>query len=253
MKLITLLIVSWCGLFGILGCQATPRPSPGMAALRVNVVAEPKAGAKPAGESGAGYDGAPGAASYGEGAFERVNYSALDEIVVWAEPSGALQTTGAAPVTIQIDAGKPSRNIDRAVGVGQKLIMRNHGAQPANIYSVSEKNEFDLGSVPAGASAEYLVKSPGIIEILCPTVKDPVAQVYAAPTRWVSLTRAGRSVDFNDLPPGLCRLISWHPRLPGSETSITLSADQFAITSIKVGVNALPKVAPAAAPKAAPR
>jgi len=36
--------------------------------------------------------------------------------------------------------------------------------------------------------------------------------------------------------------VSWHPRLPGTEQTITLSADQMAGASIKVGVNELPKV-----------
>jgi hypothetical protein len=60
----------------------------------------------------------------------------------------------------------------------------------------------------------------------------------------VSVARSGTSVDFNDLPPGECRVMSWHPRLPGSETNINLSANQLSSASIKVGVNALPKVAP---------
>jgi hypothetical protein len=60
----------------------------------------------------------------------------------------------------------------------------------------------------------------------------------------VSLARSGSSVDFTNLPPGQYKLASWHPRLPGYETILTLSPDQIAAATIKVGVNALPKVGP---------
>src|SRR5207249_1712995 len=70
------------------GCQSMPQPSPGMSALRVNVIAEPKSGYKST-DSVSAYDNIGSSPSLGEGAYERVNYSALDEIVVWAEPAGA--------------------------------------------------------------------------------------------------------------------------------------------------------------------
>ena len=242
MKLFALLI-TWLNILACLaGCQSMPQPSPGMAALRVNVIAEPKSGYKSA-DSVSVYDNIGSSPSLGEGAYERVNYSALDEIVVWAEPSGA-GGGSRATATIDVNAAKPSRNVDRAVAIGQRIVLRNQGTKPANIYSVSDGNEFDLGTIPAGGAGEYTIKSAGVIEILCLGAKEPVALIYAAPTGWVSLTRSGKSVDFNDLPPGQCRVFSWHPRLPGSETSVLLSPNQVGTASIRVGVNALPKVAP---------
>src|SRR5258708_5829862 len=138
MKRLMLLIV--LGLSA--GGQSTPHPSPGMAALRVNVVAGPKAGAKQPSEAVSVYDYGPSTPSYGTGAFERVNYSALDEIVVWVEPAGAAQTATQAAATIDVDAGKPSRGLDRAVAVGQRIIVRNRGAQAADFYSLADGNEF---------------------------------------------------------------------------------------------------------------
>src|SRR5205807_7608879 len=69
--------IAWLAwsVMALAGCQSTPRPAPGMAALRVRVIAEPKAGTKSIAESVSVYDGAPTSNNLGVGAFERVNYS----------------------------------------------------------------------------------------------------------------------------------------------------------------------------------
>jgi hypothetical protein len=225
----------------LVGCQSAPVPSAGMAALRVKVIAEPKAGA-PA-ESVAAYDASPVSAASG---FERVDYSSLDEIVVWAEPAdtGPTAQPPVATVSIDVDARKPAPSLSAAACVGQRVLVRNGGSRPVSFYSVSDGNEVDLGLIPPGGQAEYAVRSAGLIEVLCDSSKDPVALVYAAPTRWFALARAGRSVEFNDLPPGRWKICSWHPRLPGHETVVVLVPNQAATASIKVGVNGLPLVQP---------
>jgi hypothetical protein len=241
MKHPTLFIVLISALLA--GCQSMPTPAPGLAAIRIHVVAEAKAGYTSPADRAALYD-SPGDHDLGSGAFQRVDYSGLDEIVVWVEPVTAQAKSDIAPASIDVAAKKSALAVTRAVSVGQQLIVRNIASQAANFYSVSDGNEFDLGSIPAGGQKSYAIRSTGLIEILNDSSKDPVAEVYAAPSRWVSLARSGSSVDFTNLPPGQYKLASWHPRLPGYETILTLSPDQIAAATIKVGVNALPKVGP---------
>jgi hypothetical protein len=229
--------------FLVSGCQTVAPPSPGMAGVHINVVAEPKKGAP---ETSVSVYDVPVARDSGSGAFEHVDYSALDEIVVWVETMSAGAATEAqiAPATIAVEARKASRNLAGAASVGQQIIVHNRGLQPGNFYSVSDGNDFDLGSIPAGGQASYIVRSAGLIEIMSDSSKEPVAQVYAVPSRWVALARSGESVDFTNLPPGRYKIASWHPRLPGYETIVTLAADKVSTATIKVGVNALPKVGP---------
>jgi len=210
--------------------------------VRIHVIAEPKAGRKNPTAQPAVYD--TPAAAPNSGDFALVDYSDLDQIVVWLEPVGARESSHPAPSTMQIDAAHPATSMERAVSVGQNLVIRNRGRNTQDIYSVSDGNDFDLGKVESGREGTYAVKNPGLIEILTDSAKDPVAQVYAAPSPWVALTHSGESVHFTNVPPGEYRIVSWHPRLPGTEQTIQLSADQVASASIKVGVNALPKVAP---------
>jgi hypothetical protein len=223
------------------GCQSSPRPSAGMASVSIKVMAEPKAGVQTSRGRVMSYD-APGQRGYGD--FERVDYSNLGQIVVWLEPEAGSRPTDptAGQISVETDARHPTNQVTHVVSVGQTLILRNSRARPEVIYCVSNGNEFDGGSVPPGGQAQYTVKSAGLIEVLAESSEEPVARVYAAPTQWVKLTRAGEIARFNDLPPGKYRVVSWHPRLPGSETSVVLSPNEVTSTSIAVGVNSLPKI-----------
>lgn len=243
MRSVVLLFASTLSLLA--GCAGNNAPSPpqqGLAALRVNVKANPKAGYRPANYHVLVYD-APTPVTPVD--YEKVDYASLDEVVVWAEavdasPSHADAST--QPAHISVDLQTPAERLSAAVCVGQRLIIRNNGKKSGEIYSVSDGNNFHLGTLAPGGSGEYVVQSPGLIEVVTTALEAPAASVYAAPTRWVRMTRAGQSVYFNDLPSGRYKIVSWHPRLPGHETVVNLSPNQTAHASINVGVNGLPKV-----------
>jgi hypothetical protein len=230
------------------GCQAAAPPA-GRAALQLYVYAEPKSGIIPAAGHVSVYDSAAAggyATAYANGEqYKKVDYSALSDIVVWLEPlDNPVGASAASPsAVIEVDPGKPAHGVTAAVGVGQQIVFRNRGGSPADIYSVSDGNQFDLGNLAPGASANYTVEQSGLIEVLTSAVDDPIAIVYAAPSPWFALTQAGRTVDFGDLPPGQYRIVSWHPRLPGQQTTVNLSPGQTIAASIKVSVNSLPTVA----------
>jgi hypothetical protein len=223
------------------GCQTTPPPAPGMSTLRLSVVAEPKTGVATADTNVSTYDeyGGSAAAAKSTGPFEHVDYDALDDIVVWIEPAAASAT---APVKVDIDPFHPANRLSAVAGVGGSIIFHNITGNSVNLYSVSDGNDFDLGSVSAGSTVTVNVKSPGLIEVLTDSQKDPLALIYAAPSPQVHLTRAGQTVEFRDLAPGNYHVHSWHPRLPGREITVTLLPDQITNATIKVGVNDLPKI-----------
>lgn len=207
-----------------------------MAGLQVKVIARPKEGVKIPAEKLLAYD-AP-AAKQETGAFEKVNYSDLEDVVVWAEPAGKSARAGEVKmVTVSDKPGKLS-----VASIGQLVTFRNISSRAMNVYSVSDGNDFDLGTLAPGASGSYEVKSAGYIEVLTDRAKDPVAEIYAAPVRWVALTHSGETVRFADLPPGDCEVRCWHPRLPGGEARVTLRAGESSSVSVVMGVNGLPKV-----------
>ena len=232
-------LLSTLALLGLLaGCQSAPKPSPGLASLRVNVVAEPKAGSPLVSRAPVMYDQPGMTATQQTGAYETVDYDNVEDIIVYLEPA---RGAAAAPRTIDVNPGTTAGAVI-PVSVGQKLTFRHAGAHGTPLYSVSEGNEFDVKTLAAGKTADYTVQSPGLIEVLTDPAKDPVLRLYAAPSRFVTATRSGKSVDFTDVPPGSYTAVAWHPRLPSGQTAVTLTADQAARATLKVGVNALPKV-----------
>jgi hypothetical protein len=225
---------------GLTSCQQPSSSNMnGMASLFVHVRAEPKTGAGPSPQKVNVYD-APKTTD--RGAFTQIDYFDLDNIVVWLERTSGTTPAPAAAVTIDIDPAKTSSSLEDVVTVGQQLVLRNAGTSPQTIYSVSDGNDFDFEAVPANGEARYTVRSPGLIEILTGSSMDYPVKIYAAPSPWVRLAHSGQTVAFKDLEPGQYRLYSWHPRLPGSQTDVTLIADHTSDASIDVSVNSLPKV-----------
>ena len=131
---------------------------------------------------------------------------------------------------------RPSAGRLVAVSVGQKVIFRNTGSRAGGIYSVSDGNDFNLPLVPPGGTATYVVASAGPIEILTDPARNPLAELCAAPSRWVLPARSGAMLVFNNIPPGQYRLVSWHLCLPGTQTSVILSINAVTDATIKVGV-----------------
>lgn len=224
----------------VAGCQTAPPLAPGRAGLVVHVLAQPKTGAQPSPEKVAVFD-TPAPQEYGD--FAKVDYSDLGQIVVWLEPTnGPAEQMPLHSITVDIDQSKSISGVRHVASVGQHIILHNASSSSQTIYSVSDGNDFDFESVPAGGQVQYVAHSPGLIEILTNSPSASPIQIYVAPSPWVRLTRSGVTIRFDNLPPGQYRLVSWHPRLPGSRETVTLSPDHVTDTSIDVSVNSLPKV-----------
>jgi hypothetical protein len=208
------------------GCApAAPEPAaaaaPDRAALVVTVKAEPKKGwHDPKDDSTYAAMSQIGLAKQ----FETVDYSALDEIVVWVET----QTPDPGPATdLTIVRAQPT------------LLVAGPGARwslPAGAYLRTEDGRALNPGNPAVAQVR------GFVEVMRESSPEPIARVYVAPSRFVKLAESGKKVTFNDLPPGPAKVVSWHPRLPGSQTTVNLEPGKSTAATLTVGVNTLPKI-----------
>ena len=221
----------------VVGCSAPILIQPGLSAIRVRIDAKPKAGYREP-QSNA-YS--PSDAPVNAGAFRRVNYRALSEIVVFATPAEVGTDRPAAPEVL-VELGRLRTTRLYATGTGGALRVRNTGATPETVYSVSVDNEFDLGEIAAGGEATWRFANAGIVEIWSTRRADPIATVYVAPTPWVRLVSSGSVIAFSDLPPGPCRVTCWHSRLPGATTMVELVPDRVSSTRLELGVDSLPVV-----------
>ena len=183
----------------------------------------------------------PASAEYG--AFERVDYFKLQDVVVWLEPRAVGERP--APPAVEIDVpdwitADPAPL--RVTGVGGELRVRNTRDRPATVFSVSDGNEFNLRDIAPRAQARHQVTSAGLIELMCEGADLPLARVFVAPTPWVRLTHGDATLIFDKLPPGEWEAVCWHPRLPGSRRPVTLAADHQEWVELCVGVRDLPAV-----------
>ncbi len=217
------------------GCLT--RAHSGMASVELHIIAKPKTGVTEKFVHVAVYDAAP-APVVPTGEYEHVDYSNLSDIVVWLEPVEKQPTATASPLVLSIDPAKPSNKI-HAAAVGQRIVFRNRSAQTVSLYSVSDGNDFELAPIAAGATGEYVTQNQGLIEILADPAKAPIAQVYAAPSRFVARAHSGQTITFDSVPPGEYQAMSWHPRLPCGSTSVNVAAGKISRSTLTVGVNEL--------------
>ena len=218
------------------GCQHRPPLERGRAGLELRVVAEPKSGLQ---QRSAGYD------SMGTtDTFAQVEYESLAGIIVWIEPlDAAVEASGSsASAETAVALNEFSRQPPpwHGVAVGARLVLQNRTARAQSVYSLSDGNPFDLGTLSPGQQAQYVVKSSGPIEVLSESSPQPLARLYAVAGERVQTVRANETARLPNLSPGRYRVACWHERLPGSEELVGLSADKWSTLTLKVSVNLLP-------------
>jgi hypothetical protein len=223
-------ICSVCTVFSVVlifGCASTTPEAPltpDRARLVVTLKAEPKKGW----HSPRDQSEYAGTAQVGQGKqFETVDYSALDEIVVWVEPA-AVEASQVTDITIDLGAAKPSLRVVPIGAVwfvkGGSAYLRSEDGRVMNLASSSRPN------------------IRGYVEVMVETKPEPVARLYVTPTRFAQVGESNKKLTIDDLPPGPAKIVCWHPRLPGSQANIDLQAGQSTSATLTVGVNTLPKI-----------
>jgi hypothetical protein len=223
-------------LVALTGCDSQAQTGTHRAALEVTVVAEPKKGAKASADDGSVSD-RPGYAKRQE--YERVDYAKLEGVIVSLE--GPIEKQ-AQDVHVRFEPRALQAPPIIAARVGDRLMLHNHGDEAVAIYCVNDGNEFQLGPIGPKAEETYVAAKPGLIEVQTDMSQQSVARVYVAAAARAQVTKAGEQVRFDDLPAGEYQIITWHERLPGSQTPVTLKSGRVSKVTAKVGVNSLPEV-----------
>ncbi len=231
------------------GCQTAPRVEPGRGGLRVIVKAEPKIGYQPRPRETHPMDGyappTPESWESGESAYTAVDYSGLDDIIVWVEPMER-DDRAPAPGPVVVDVGDEGHRGHHGIGaasVGATLALPNASARPEEVYFVWDSGEVtNIGRVRPGDERSVKLAQTGLMSVMREGRKQPLGQIYVAPSVWVKRAISGDPVLFTDVRPGPCRVFCWHPRLPGSDTLSLLHTGRYTDITLTVGVNGLPKV-----------
>lgn len=230
-----------CVVLFLSGCTGgTSKPgTAGLTTLEVTVRAESKTGWQdPRRQSD--YAGLrPGEAK----AFETIDYSVVDNIVVWVEPSreaGGMSLIGPAG-SLVIDVSAPREDL-LAAGIGSIWDFRNRSGRPQEVFLRSEAGDVVSMGTIGGVGLSRSPRVQGLVEVLVTGRPEPVARVYVAPSAFVRIAKANEPVSFFALPPGRARVTAWHDRLPGSSAEVNLEAGRSIKAALTIGVNSLPKV-----------
>jgi hypothetical protein len=232
----------------IVGCASAPKTAPGKSALEIAVKAEPKKGYRPPSDS-ASYAGGPGdqvsAVTGTGGQFAMLDYNGLYGIVIWLEPVSG-PAPRANPQSIPL-ASPNQKTVDdaspRIVNVGDRLVILNRGTKTDTFYlRFDDGSVADIGGIGAGKSGAYTLQRAGGQSVISDSLDRPIDRLFVSPSPLYKIAHCNTTVTFNDIDPGEYRLKSWHYRLPGSSTNLTLLPNKPTKTTVIVGVNALPKV-----------
>lgn len=218
------------------GCQGPQPIRADLAAAAVRVEAVAKSGYREGASDGYTASDAP----LNAGAFERVDYGSLRDIVVWVEPAGGSSVARAAANGEVVLTAQPVRTPPVVlVSVGGALSVENRGSLTEEVYSVAEGLAVNLGAIAPGEKRQVTLERPGVFELLSSTRAAPLATIFVTPSPWAMVSAAGKTLLFNDLPPGAATVHAWHLRLPAESAKISLPAGGGARLQLRVGVDAL--------------
>jgi hypothetical protein len=244
MKTLFVLILA----LSVAGCSAAPKMAPGKSAAQILVKAEPKKGFHPP-TGGASYGGgtADQLASPANpgGPFVTLDYANLYNIVVWLEPVAAAPPAS-TPQTLTIAAPGSKTPDDasvRVAAIGDKLVLQNRSQKADTFYLRDDDGTVsNIGTLGAGQLVAYILKKPGPQSIVSDSLDRVIDRLFVVPSPLYKVSHCNATLTFNDLSPGQYQLKSWHYRLPGTSTSLTLAAGKVAKSTVIIGVNTLPKV-----------
>lgn len=123
------------------------------------------------------------------------------------------------------------------VSVAQPVHFREDGHLYHRIFSYSEPNTFDLGTLAAGTTKSVVFDHPGLVRFYCSLHSGESGAIFVAPSRYFDTVRSGGEYELVGLPPGDYRVATWSETLSGNSKDVTIAAGQ--IKSLELSVESL--------------
>lgn len=156
-------------------------------------------------------------------------------VVVFADPLTAGSSNraprDAATIRRLGESFAPSFSV---VSVAQPVHFREDGHLYHRIFSYSEPNTFDLGTLVAGTTKSVVFEHPGLVRFYCSLHSWESGAIFVAPSRYFATVRPGGEYELVDLPPGDYRVATWSETLSGSSEQVTIAPGQ--IKSLELSV-----------------
>ncbi len=183
-------------------------------------------------------------------AFERVDYGAIEEVIVVLKPvapefTGPVNQATLPELTLTQDGFDSTQVASRGLpgpgGSRASLVLRNERATAVTIYGFSADDLGFEAVVPANSSAVATVSTAGVFDVFC--LEDEQATC-----RWITEFRGSvwqgvswHGAFFGGLPAGKYELEVYPPRLPIRHASATVELGKRTEVTVDLTMNDLPK------------
>jgi plastocyanin len=147
----------------------------------------------------------------------------------------AVSPQAARPVSVDI-AIDDKQFVPRVavVPVGSTVRFPNHDPFDHNVFSVSDRNSFDLGQYERGEAKGWTFTAPGLVRIFCNVHPRMVAFVQVMAGRYFAQPSADGGFVLADVPPGAYVLHAWHERSPQATREVQVTAAGAAAIEVQL-------------------
>jgi len=158
--------------------------------------------------------------------------SDLGDAVVWLDGGPAAPpAAGKFEVAISDKTFVPSVAV---VTVGSTVSFQNHDPFDHNAFSVSDRNQFDLGLYGRGESKSRVFSVPGLVRVFCNVHPRMVAYIQVMGTRLFAQPGGDGSFSISHVPPGHYTLHAWHERSPSVSRDLVVPLQGVADLQIQL-------------------
>ena len=187
---------------------------------------------------------AGGADSYGSRRYkfvERVDYDRLEDFVVsidQAVPGSTDGAAGAEPVIVQRDANFEPHVLPIAVGTGVK--WPNKDDIYHNVFSMSDKKEFNLGLYGKEKVPLIVFDQVGRVDVFCSIHTKMHCIILVLPSSHFAMADARGRYVIKNVPAGTYRLKAWQERMPPLVKEVVVPAEGEVKMDFVLGLSELP-------------
>ncbi len=112
---------------------------------------------------------------------------------------------------------------------GTTVDFLNSDAQLHNVFTPDAcADKFNLGTWPKGEIRSYQFKRECVATLLCKVHPEMEAFVVAVATPHFAVTKADGSYRISEVPDGVYTVKVWHPKLKGTQKSVTVAGSSRA-------------------------
>lgn len=236
----------------LVGCGSTPnypQPAGDNGQILVQLNGAPREGAPKAKTREVRGEYTTGRQSVEQGkAFERVDYDALEDVVVIVETGGAVLrdlpnlAPSAGEITVDDTGFNRAQYLARNGKGGASFTVHNQRKQAVHLYGFSESDDSFEVEVSAGALGTVKVAKAGRYDVYCEEDDSLHCVLFVSNTGLDWIGSSDEDAFFDMLPPGDYEVHVHAPRLPVWSRTVKVTAGKRETLTAELTVNNLPKV-----------